>query len=436
MKHLYKDTSHCKTNQTRCFVAVCLLALAAIVFGSNSQGWTVANVPNPKTQDAGNWISDPDDILSPEAEHQINWMLQKLEDSLSIEIAVVALNSIEGNNPHEFALSLFNTWGVGKSDDDNGLLILLTLDIRDITFKTGYGIEGVLPDILCKRIQKESMLPHLQANDWDTGMVLGIKAVTDTLLGSDYIPPPPESWIKKFCRTTHPLVLNVFGMMLLLINWFVWNSVTDKLTPKNKNAEAALTLLAIHKPLDVKTLLKAIWLIPVWPALFGIALWYWGWQKKKLNKMSRTCPSCKRVCLEPVSENELKGMVSESEQMELDMQTAYIKIYKCTVCRETVKIRIPIEKDGFECCPNCRHMLLHREEKFKTIKKPTTTSEGMMEARHKCLYCHNEYVVSQKIPRISSNSGSSGSSRSLGSSRSGGSFGGGSSGGGGASSRF
>lgn len=65
---------------------------------------------------------------------------------------VVALNSIGNQEQHEFALSLFNKWDVGKSEDDNGLLILLTLDIRDITFKTGYGLEGVLPDILCKRI--------------------------------------------------------------------------------------------------------------------------------------------------------------------------------------------------------------------------------------------------------------------------------------------
>lgn len=207
-------------------------------------GWKVEDVPNPKTHDADNWISDPDDILSGSAEDEINGILQQLEDSLSIEVAVVALNSIGNQEPHEFALSLFNRWGIGKSEDDNGLLILLTLDIRDITFKTGYGLEGVLPDILCKRIQMENMVPYLRDNDWDTGMTEGVKAVVATLYGSDYQAAPPEAWMKKFSRTAPPLVLIVFGIMIVLINWLVWRSIVHQLTPESDSTQAAITVLA------------------------------------------------------------------------------------------------------------------------------------------------------------------------------------------------
>ena len=76
---------------------------------------TVDDVPNPKTYDADNWVSDPDHILDSETKNKINDILQQLEDSLTIEVAVVALNSIGEEEPHEFAVTLFNLWGVGKA---------------------------------------------------------------------------------------------------------------------------------------------------------------------------------------------------------------------------------------------------------------------------------------------------------------------------------
>ena len=344
------------------------------------------------------------------------------------------MNSIGEEEPHEFAVTLFNRWGVGKAEDDNGLLILLTRDIRDITFKTGYGLEGVLPDAICKRIQMETMVPHLRENDWNTGMLEGVKAVAEVLYESDYQAAPPEAWIKKFRRTTPSLVFIVFALMLILINWFVWKSAVHRMTPKDEGTEAALTLLATRKPFTVRTLLGLCWLVPVWPAMLGIACWYFGRQKQKTLRRSRTCPKCNRETLREIPLHELiqdTKRLTESERKETELKTAYIRIYRCSACSEEVKIRIPLEKDGYECCPSCGHMTLHKEEKYRTIIKATTSSEGLMEARHRCMHCDAEYMVGYTIPKINTSS-----RRSGGSGGGGGSFGGGSSGGGGSSSRF
>ena len=106
-----------------------LIICIAVLVGFCPMAWgTVDDVPNPKTYDADNWVSDPDHILDSETKNKINDILQQLEDSLTIEVAVVALNSIGEEEPHEFAVTLFNRWGVGKAEDDNGLLILLFRD--------------------------------------------------------------------------------------------------------------------------------------------------------------------------------------------------------------------------------------------------------------------------------------------------------------------
>ena len=115
-------------------------------------------------------------------------MLSQLEDSLSIEVTVVALPSIGEDIPAEFAHKLFEHWGIGKKADDNGLLILLVLDQRKVTFATGYGLEGVLPDALCFRIQQNEMVPWFRKNDFDRGITEGVRAVTLVLYGRTMSP--------------------------------------------------------------------------------------------------------------------------------------------------------------------------------------------------------------------------------------------------------
>ena len=346
-----------------------LIICIALLAGICPMTWgTAGGVPNPKTYDADNWVSDPDHILDSETKNKINGILQQLEDSLTIEVAVVALNNLRGN-------------------------------------------------------------------DWNTGMLEGVKAVAAVLYGSDYKAAPPEAWIKKFRRTTPSPVFIVFALMLILINWLVWKSATSRMTPKDEGTEAALTLLATRKPFTVRTLLGLCWLVPVWPAMLGIACWYFGIQKQKTLRSSRTCPECNRETLREIPLHELvkdTKRLTESERKETELKTAYIRVYRCSACGGEVKIRIPLEKDGYECCPSCRHMMLHKEEKYRTVIKATTSSEGLMEARHRCMYCDAEYIVSYTIPKINTSSRGSGGS---GGSR-GGSFGGGSSGGGGSSSRF
>lgn len=408
----------------------------------SSDGWAVENVPHPKTNDARNWVCNPDGILSPAVEEEINTMLQKLADSLTIEVAVVALRAIEGGAPRDFAHQLFNTWGVGKAEDDNGLVMLLTLDLRDITFETGYGLEGVLPDVVCKRIQMNAMVPYFRENDWDKGMTEGVKAVTATLCNSDYIAAPPQTkakdWVTKFLRNMPPLVVTAFAMLFLFLNYLTWKTVTRQLKPEEATPLSALNLLAKGNKLNIITLSGLLWLTPLLPILPVIAIWYWVWQCPRTKRLSLTCPHCKAIAMRSLSKKEMSEpgeSLSDSERMELKLGTVYLRVHVCTVCGEILKQRIALAK-GYECCPDCNNMTLEGKEKFHTVKKATTTSEGLREAMHKCRYCGTEYIVGYKIPEISTSSSGSGSHGGSGGSSSGGSFGGGSSGGGGSSSRF
>jgi len=107
----------------------------------------------------GKHVNDYADILTESEEQSLEKKILNYKDSTSTEIVIVTIPGIEGLTIEEFALELGRKWGVGKKDKDNGLVILHDTKNRKIRFETGYGLEGALPDAICKRIQIKSMVP-------------------------------------------------------------------------------------------------------------------------------------------------------------------------------------------------------------------------------------------------------------------------------------
>ena len=164
---------------------VCLFSCLSLFAATD---YTVETIPNVRLTNRLNHVSDPDDLIQSQDEARINQALNLLEDSLGIEVAVVAVESIGENDARLFATDLFKHWGLGQKNRDNGLLIQLVTEPtqRSVVFETGYGIEGVLPDAICYRLQQRYMIPDMKAGDYSGGMLKGVIAVTQYLLSSEY----------------------------------------------------------------------------------------------------------------------------------------------------------------------------------------------------------------------------------------------------------
>ncbi len=146
--------------------------------------YKVSEVPMVHLQDRTRYASNPDGILSPSSVAAIDSMLFSLEEQTGIQVLVAVLTGIEGGDCFDFAHRLGLENGVGQKGRDNGLVVLLSTDERCVQFATGYGLEGVLPDAICKRIQQRYMVERFAHDDWDTGMVEGMRAVCGVLDGS------------------------------------------------------------------------------------------------------------------------------------------------------------------------------------------------------------------------------------------------------------
>ena len=165
---------------------ICILSFLCLMgnFSLQAKEYTIHEIPMVHLKDRTRYVSNPDNILSPSAVATMDSILYALEQKTGIQTLVVAVTGIEGGDCFDFAYRLGKEMGVGQKERNNGLVILLSTDERCVQFATGYGLEGVLPDAICKRIQSQYMVEHLGKNDWDTGMVEGIRAVNGYLDGS------------------------------------------------------------------------------------------------------------------------------------------------------------------------------------------------------------------------------------------------------------
>lgn len=169
----------------RKILCIILLVFAPILaIGAEDKAYSIESVPNVYAQDRRLHVSDPNGLLMQETQAEINRMLTLLEDSTGIQSMVVMLPSIGQEDIFDFAHNLFRHWGIGNKESNNGMLIVYVADQRKIRFTTGYGLEGILPDAMCKRIQSRYMIPHFREGNTDLGMLEGTKAVVGVLDGS------------------------------------------------------------------------------------------------------------------------------------------------------------------------------------------------------------------------------------------------------------
>ena len=159
-------------------IGLCILTLPLW-----SKVYTPSTLPMVHLEDRTRYTCNPDGILSAAAVSTMDSIFYALEQQTGIQTVVAVVDEIDPTDCFEFAHALFTAQGVGQQGKDNGLVILLSTEERCIQFVTGYGLEGSLPDAICKRIQSKYMVHLLGDERWDEAMVAGSRALYNHLMG-------------------------------------------------------------------------------------------------------------------------------------------------------------------------------------------------------------------------------------------------------------
>lgn len=117
------------------------------------------------------FVNDFADVIEQAAEEEIYSKAAALQEKTTAQVVVVTVNTLDGEEPADYALGLGRQWGVGQEDEDNGIVILLSKTERQIYIAVGYGLEGALPDSKTGRIIDAYGLDYLKKDDFSKGLL-------------------------------------------------------------------------------------------------------------------------------------------------------------------------------------------------------------------------------------------------------------------------
>ncbi len=159
-------------------------------------------------------VNDLAGIFTPWQIEALESQLVAFDDSTSNQIAVVTVPDLEGYAASEYATRIGLDWGVGSSEFNNGVLVLVkpkNETYGEVFIAVGYGLEGAIPDAYAKRIIDSEMIPHFRENDYYGG----VSAACDVLmkLASGEISAPRESEDDDI----GPLIAMVIFMIIVIV---------------------------------------------------------------------------------------------------------------------------------------------------------------------------------------------------------------------------
>ena len=164
----------------------------------------------PKKPDFQTSVYDYANVLSASEKTQLEEKLIRYSDSTSTQIVVITIESLKGEDVSQLATKWAQTWGLGQAKEDNGILILLSKNDRDIWISPGYGVEDRLTAGINGELIRNIIIPEFKAGSYYTGLDKGADAIFEVLKGK-------YKGSRKESSNPLPFILIVIFIIILLV---------------------------------------------------------------------------------------------------------------------------------------------------------------------------------------------------------------------------
>jgi uncharacterized protein len=412
-----------------------------------SQSYSVENLSNPKINNS--YILDSADTIHKDDIIILNKLFSEIEENNKAQIALVILPTIGDEVPKEFAVKLFEKWKIGEKETDRGLLFLFVLDQHRFEFETGYGLEGILPDIVLKKIADSVLVPKLKEKKITVGIYDTIVEINKILTDESTLSLQDFELKKKlrieeaqhYGKEKEPLIpegyewlvwtTGIIYIILSILIIFYWIGTYIEYAESDENLQTRKEKLNKQWFNIFFWLTAFFFLFPM--IIVGFVLYS---MRKGLDEEQIDCPNCKNHTLEKLTLTKSKTMKDKGELLEESLENALTTIWCCTSCGHIKKEKKILEESPNRKCPSCQYYTL--KHKFvKTIVPATTSDSGSEEWLLECKNCGHSSSRIQVTPKkplnkpsshksssssssVRSKSSSHSSSRSWGGGRSGG----------------
>lgn len=131
--------------------------------------WAQADNELPDPANPPRLVNDYAHCMQPNEVATLEGRLVEYDNTSSVQITIVTVESIGIYEPSQYAVALFKKWKIGNKDKNNGVLILAAIKDHKLNITTGYGLEGALPDAVTGRIRREEMNPYFKQGKYYEG---------------------------------------------------------------------------------------------------------------------------------------------------------------------------------------------------------------------------------------------------------------------------
>ncbi|WP_151832612.1 TPM domain-containing protein [Acinetobacter ursingii] len=126
-------------------------------------------------------VIDQANLLTAEQKQAISQQILKLYQDNKAQIGIVIVPTTGQEDIFDYAMGVGEKWQLGSAKRDNGLLMAIAVNDRRIQILTGYGLEGVIPDIVASRIIRNQMTPYFQQGQYAQGIQAGLNEIERVL---------------------------------------------------------------------------------------------------------------------------------------------------------------------------------------------------------------------------------------------------------------
>ncbi len=157
-------------------LTILFILLICCIFAADSSA-LFERFPSPT-----GFVNDYAGVLSESTKTQMEKLLTVLEKKTTAEVVVVIVKTTSPLSIGQYAVELFQKWGIGKKGEDNGVLILVASMDRKVRIEVGYGLEGNITDAHSKLIIEDLMIPQFKEGDYNKGVAAGVVMIAKMIV--------------------------------------------------------------------------------------------------------------------------------------------------------------------------------------------------------------------------------------------------------------
>ncbi len=173
------------------------------------------------------YVNDFAGMLSPSTKAELNAALAQFTKETTSEISVVTISSLQGDAIEEYANQLLREWGIGTKEKNNGALLLISKEDRQMRIEVGYGLEGALTDAESSSIVNNILRPAFRAEKYDEGVKAAVSAMV-VATKSEYVAPASSGSSENGNNKVGSLIQGLFPFLVALVLWIVSSLARSK----------------------------------------------------------------------------------------------------------------------------------------------------------------------------------------------------------------